>query len=71
MCSALFAELLNRVGAVCHVDCFAQGSAFAAVWSALPPSEGSPSAAPIAPVLAIFSPFGAQLWCSLECSTDR
>uniref|UniRef100_A0A915BH36 Protein RIC1 homolog n=2 Tax=Parascaris univalens TaxID=6257 RepID=A0A915BH36_PARUN len=64
-------ELLNRVGGVCHVDCFAQGWAFAAVWTALPPSEGSPSAAPTAPVLAIFSPFGAQMWCSLECCTDR
>ncbi|VDM36928.1 unnamed protein product [Toxocara canis] len=64
-------ELLGRVGAVCHVDCFAQGSAFAAVWSQLPPSESSPCTTPIAPVLAIFSPFGAQLWCSLESSADR
>lgn len=67
-------ELLNFVGAVRHVECFSHGSAFAAVWS---PIEGCDDSSPssslpqIAPVLAIFSPFGAQLWCSLESTADR
>lgn len=64
-------ELLNNVGCVSHVECFSHGSAFAAVWSPLEKTEMGSSSNPVPPVLAIFSPFGSQLWCSLESIADR
>ncbi|VDK51686.1 unnamed protein product [Anisakis simplex] len=69
-------EILNRVGSVSHIDCFTQGSAFAVVWSSVSSHQSGSTNIPnttttIPPILAIFSPFGAQLWCSLESSSDR
>ncbi|VDM97826.1 unnamed protein product [Thelazia callipaeda] len=63
-------ELLNRMGEVRHVECHTQGTALTAVWSPLlrDKREGDSSTLPI---VAIFSSFGAQLWCSLESSSDR
>ncbi|VDN58497.1 unnamed protein product [Dracunculus medinensis] len=62
-------ELLNGVGAVNHIECFFQGSAFAVVWSTN--STDSVKNGIIPPAAAIFSTFGAQLWCSLESSSDQ
>uniref|UniRef100_A0A915Q7R5 Protein RIC1 homolog n=1 Tax=Setaria digitata TaxID=48799 RepID=A0A915Q7R5_9BILA len=64
-------ELLNRLGHVRHVECYAQGTALAAVWSPLLCDEGHAKNSSSIPVVAIFSSFGAQLWCSLESSSDR
>lgn len=64
-------ELLNRMGQVRHVECYAQGTALAAVWSPLLYDGGHASSSNTVPIVAIFSSFGAQLWCSLESSNDR
>ncbi|CAG9534420.1 unnamed protein product [Cercopithifilaria johnstoni] len=64
-------ELLNRMGQVQHVECYAQGTALAAVWSPLLYDSGYASNSNTVPIVAIFSSFGAQLWCSLESPSDR
>ncbi|VDN28075.1 unnamed protein product, partial [Gongylonema pulchrum] len=54
-------ELLNRMSEVRHVECYAQGTAIAAVWSPLLCDEGrSPDSTDTVPIVAIFSSFGAQ-----------
>uniref|UniRef100_A0A0R3RGF6 RAB3GAP2_N domain-containing protein n=1 Tax=Elaeophora elaphi TaxID=1147741 RepID=A0A0R3RGF6_9BILA len=64
-------ELLNRMGQVQHVECYAQGTALAAVWSPLLCDGGYASSSNTVAIVAIFSSFGAQLWCSLESLSDR
>uniref|UniRef100_A0A0N5AX60 Protein RIC1 homolog n=1 Tax=Syphacia muris TaxID=451379 RepID=A0A0N5AX60_9BILA len=65
-------ELISRLGSVNHVECSPHGLAFAAVWSPLNKDDiKDENVRPLAPILAIFTAFGAQLWCSLESSTDR
>ncbi|KAM3719655.1 Guanine nucleotide exchange factor [Dirofilaria immitis] len=64
-------ELLNRMGQVRHVECYAQETALAVVWSPLLCDSGYASSSSTLPIVAIFSSFGAQLWCSLESSSDR
>lgn len=64
-------ELLNRMDQVRHVECYAQGTALAAIWSPLLCDGGHASSSNTVPIVAIFSSFGAQLWCSLESSSDR
>uniref|UniRef100_A0A1I7VEJ0 Protein RIC1 homolog n=1 Tax=Loa loa TaxID=7209 RepID=A0A1I7VEJ0_LOALO len=64
-------ELLNRVNRVRHVECYAQGTALAAVWSPLLCDAGNANSSSTVPIVAIFSSFGAQLWCSLESSSTR
>ncbi|KAL3993953.1 RIC1 family protein [Acanthocheilonema viteae] len=64
-------ELLNRMGQVRHVECYAQGTALVAIWSPLLCDSGYASSSNTVPIVAIFSSFGTQLWCSLESSSDR
>lgn len=64
-------ELLNRLGEVRHVECYAQGTAVAVVWGALSIGDEGTNEGVVMPVAAIFSSFGSQLWCSLESTSDR
>ncbi|VDO35924.1 unnamed protein product [Onchocerca flexuosa] len=64
-------ELLNRMGQVRHVECYTEGTALAVVWSPLLCDSGYANSLNTVPIVAIFSSFGAQLWCSLESSSDR
>lgn len=57
------------MGQVRHVECYAQGTALAAVWSPLLCDSANNSNT--IPIVALFSSFGAQLWCSLESPSDR
>uniref|UniRef100_A0A0N4ZHJ0 Protein RIC1 homolog n=1 Tax=Parastrongyloides trichosuri TaxID=131310 RepID=A0A0N4ZHJ0_PARTI len=50
-------ELLSYVGACISIQCLPQGNSFAALFK---------SHKNTIPIIAIFSPFGAQWWCSLE-----
>ncbi|VDN36206.1 unnamed protein product [Gongylonema pulchrum] len=60
-------ELLNRMSEVRHVECYAQGTAIAAVWSPLLCDEGrSPDSTDTVPIVAIFSSFGAHLWLAAD-----
>ncbi|OZC11803.1 hypothetical protein X798_00984, partial [Onchocerca flexuosa] len=63
-------ELLNRMGQVRHVECYTEGTALAVVWSPLLCDSGYANSLNTVPIVAIFSSFGAQLWCSLESSSD-
>uniref|UniRef100_A0A914XEF7 Protein RIC1 homolog n=1 Tax=Plectus sambesii TaxID=2011161 RepID=A0A914XEF7_9BILA len=56
-------ELLASVGSVAQLQWFAQGTALAAVWSA----KGDKKL----PIAAVFTAFGAQMWCSLEAASQR
>lgn len=59
------------MGQVRHVECYARGTALAVVWSPLSCDGGYASGSNTVPIVAIFSSFGAQLWCSLESSSYR
>jgi hypothetical protein len=48
---------------VSRLQWFAQGAALAVVWR--------PKNRDQLPIAAVFSPFGAQLWCSLESATEK
>uniref|UniRef100_A0A0K0F456 Protein RIC1 homolog n=1 Tax=Strongyloides venezuelensis TaxID=75913 RepID=A0A0K0F456_STRVS len=50
-------ELLSNVGSCTLIQCLPQGNSFAAMFKSFNNSI---------PILAIFSPFGAQWWCTLE-----
>uniref|UniRef100_A0AC35TUA3 Histone-lysine N-methyltransferase, H3 lysine-79 specific n=1 Tax=Rhabditophanes sp. KR3021 TaxID=114890 RepID=A0AC35TUA3_9BILA len=50
-------ELLKNIGPCIQIQSLPQGNAFAAIFKSL---HNCP------PIVAIFSPFGAQWWCSLE-----
>uniref|UniRef100_A0A1I7WBN5 Protein RIC1 homolog n=1 Tax=Heterorhabditis bacteriophora TaxID=37862 RepID=A0A1I7WBN5_HETBA len=71
-------ELLSRVGSVSRVQVLSNGGAIAAVWSSRDSDSqcngvGSTSnhTDNLSPTLAIFTPFGAQTWCSLESISER
>uniref|UniRef100_A0A0K0EGB8 Protein RIC1 homolog n=1 Tax=Strongyloides stercoralis TaxID=6248 RepID=A0A0K0EGB8_STRER len=55
-------ELLSYVGACTLIQCLPQGNSFAAMFKSYNSSI---------PILAIFSPFGAQWWCTLENDSLR
>ncbi|KAI6172535.1 Protein RIC1-like protein [Aphelenchoides besseyi] len=76
-------EFLEHVGAVHQVHCVSLGGVFAAIWDHKLPEnrvrsngqangeiENGPHRPRCPPVLAMFSPFGAQWWCSLEDVSD-
>ncbi|PAV85488.1 hypothetical protein WR25_21295 [Diploscapter pachys] len=63
-------ELSNRLGRVTRIRVLPSGCAFAAIWG--PPDLPSPfhQQAEALPLAAVFTPFGAQTWCSLEGDED-
>lgn len=65
-----FKELSSRLSEVRHLECYTQGTAFAGIWAPLSHEEGRSSCSSC-PIVAIYSSFGTQLWCSLEGITDR
>ena len=64
------AELSNRLGRVTCIRVLPSGCAFSAIWG--PPDLPSPlhQQAEALPLAAVFTPFGAQTWCSLEGDED-
>jgi hypothetical protein len=63
-------EFLDQVGAVKQIHCLSLGGVFAAVWDhKVLESNGVQNGIrklKCPPIMAMFSPFGAQWWCSLE-----
>ncbi|CAD5217774.1 unnamed protein product [Bursaphelenchus xylophilus] len=55
-------QFLDQVGPVKQIECLSQGGVTAVIWE----KNKAKSDARCPPVLALFSPFGAQWWTSLE-----
>ena len=72
-------EFLSRLGRVQQIQCLPQGLVFAVTWRSTDETvtangkkeNGEKEKNALPPVLAFFSPFGAQWWCSLEDASER